>query len=131
MTFSKHHFKISAAGLAGLGLAVLALSVVYSREPRGYFGSYKMLPHDSGDVLHFTNGVVSWESCCGQEFLGTYTRSPEGAWLWHYSKKGGKKVYTNEFILRPSLLWLACTETKAPTNTWRFPRRLIPPSAID
>lgn len=122
--------KIAAISVGVVGLAITGLSVIFSLRPVGCFGSYKMLRHDPGDVLRFTNGVVLQETCCGQMDLGTYARSSDGTWIWYYST-GRKKVYTNEFILRPGLFWLTCTEVQTPTNTWRLPRRLFAPKEMD
>ena len=126
MRLSSRACKVAAISASAVCVVLFALSAVFQQRPIGLFGSYKMLPHESGDVLRFTNGVVSHETCCGQEFLGSYKRLPDRTWMWHYST-GKKKVYTNYFVLKPGLFWLTCIDAKEPTNTWRLPRRLFPP----
>ena len=64
-------------------------------------------------------------------YLGSYGRSSNGTWIWHYNKTGKKKRFTNDYILHPGLFWLTCTDATAPTNTWRFPRRLFAPKEFD
>ena len=85
--------------------------------------------HDSEDVLTFSNGVVTWETCCGDTPVGTIERLPDGAWAWHLVM-GKKKPTTNELVLRPGLFSLSCNETSSPTNVYRLKRRLSAPKKI-
>ena len=128
--FLSRHRKAAVVSACVFSLGLLGLSAVFSQKPIGRFGSYNMLGHDSGDAICFKNGLITNETCCGQVFVGTYERSSDGAWIWHYMI-GKKKVFTNDFILQPGLFWLTCTELKAQTNTWRLPRRLFAPKEMD
>jgi hypothetical protein len=131
MKFTPRFRKAAVVSAGVIILTVAGLSAVLNQKPVGCFSSYKMIPHDSGDVFRFTNGLVSHETCCGQMYLGGYGRSSNGTWIWHYNKTGKKKVFTNDYILHPGLFWLTCTDATAPTNTWRFPRRLFAPKEFD
>jgi hypothetical protein len=102
---------------------------VCSQKPIGYFGCSKLLPHDGTDVLHLTKGIATWETCCGDQIVGTYSRSADGLWIWR-CVLGKTKPETNEFILQPGLFSLTCIQRNSPTNVFRFPRRLSAPKEI-
>lgn len=129
MRLSPQVKRVALASTCLVGLALIAAALLCSRAPIGYFGSYKMLPHDETDVLHFTNGVVSWETCCGDETVGTYKRLRGGSWIW-VCVMGKKRPATNEIILRPGLLSLTCIEVSSSTNVFRLPRRFFAPKHI-
>jgi hypothetical protein len=145
MKLSPRALQIAAA-LVLIGIlvwVVAAITAPYRRQPSGYFSSYKLIAHDSADALHFTNGVIFHETCCGRSVFGTYRRSSAGSWISEnvYSKKvretnlNGltpmvvtKRVrFTNEVILEPGFLWLTLYTSDEPTNIYRLPRKLFLP----
>jgi hypothetical protein len=140
--------KRIAAIVACLAIPALVAATVYCRRaPIGYFGSWKMIPHDRDDVLHFTTGVVSHETCCGQEQLGTYRQMADGSWVWEtparrriratesFELMGVPQLknppFTNFSILKPGLLWLTVVSTNQPAKTYRLPRKFFTPKTID
>jgi hypothetical protein len=125
-------------GVAVLGVGALLLVVgelVAQRTPSGAWRSYRFVPHDPSDVMHFTNGTVRWFTC-GVSEEGTYRRTADGTWVWDYYRTpggamicGSKRVppRTNTFLLRPHLFWLTVIDASRPTNIYRLPRALGPP----
>ncbi len=129
MRFSPRAKRIVLASVSGSVLLLAVLSALCSLQPVGYFGSYKMLPHESGDVLQFRSGRVTWKTCCGTTPQGTYERLKDGTWAWHFVW-GRKRPETNEVILQPGLFAITCIERSNPTNRFRLPRRLFAPKEI-
>jgi hypothetical protein len=119
--------KVVFISVLTAALVLVVLSALFRQRPLGKFASYKMMLHDTGDVLRFTNGMVSWETCCGQQFVGNYEKSQHGEWIWHMRLSMGKKKppLTNDYILGPGLIWLTCKDASAPTNNWRLRRSLF------
>lgn len=126
MRLSPQVKRAAILSLCVVGLALVVLSALCGQRPIGYFGCYKLLPHASTDVLHFTNGIAILETCCGDETVGTYGRSSDGSWIW-LCVMGKKKPVTNEFVLRPGLFSITCIQRSEPTNIFRLPRRLSAP----
>jgi hypothetical protein len=122
--------RLSAAALV-LGPALLVLVVVLQRTPLGYFDSTTIMGHHAeDDVLSFSDGAVTWKTCCGDSATGTYSRSPDGTWLWQeiWGKKSPK---TNVCILRPGVFSLTCIDAARPERVWTLKRRLFPPRTFD
>lgn len=114
-----------AAAAFVLGLVLLAL--VLRRTPLGYFDSTTIMGyHADDDVLSLSGGAVTWKTCCGDSAVGTYSRSPEGTWLWQLIW-GEKNLKTNVCILRPGVFSLKCTDMDRPERVWTLKRRLFPP----
>src|SRR6478736_3391264 len=107
MRLSPQIKRVAIISLCVVCLALVVLSALCSQRPMGYFGCYKLLPHASTDVLHFTNGIAIWETCCGDDPVDTYSRSSDGSWIW-LCVTGNKKQVTNEFVLRPGLFSITC-----------------------
>jgi len=128
------------AAVAVLAIGVLSLVLgefIARRKPAGAWRSYRFMPHDRSDVMHFTNGTVRWFTCDVSE-EGTYYHSGDGTWVWdYYQTPGGAMIWgtpkrplpprTNTFLLRPHLFWLTVVDASRPTNIIRLPRALGPP----
>ncbi|MBL9144709.1 MAG: hypothetical protein JNM99_13600 [Verrucomicrobiaceae bacterium] len=63
------------------GIYAVAL-VSFSDEPKGRFASWDIFPHSPGDVIEFDHGTVSRLTCCGDSVWGSYSRRPDGVWIW-------------------------------------------------
>jgi hypothetical protein len=109
----------------------LALAVVLHQAAIGYLDSTTIMGHHADDdVLSLAGGTVTWKTCCGDKPVGSYSRSPDGTWLW-YDVTGKKNPVTNACILRPGVFSLTCVDTKRPERVWTLKRRLFPPRSID
>lgn len=127
MRMSPRKWKIGIGSLCAVGVAVAVGSIVCSRAPFGHFDSTILMGrHDSEDVLTFSNGIVTWETCCGDQPVGSCERLPDGTWAWHLVM-GKKKQTTNEIVVQPGLFWLSCYETSTPTKIYKLRRRLSAP----
>lgn len=110
---------------------VVAYAVAYigiRSEPSGYVASYSLLPHDKFDVIEFANGLVTQRTCCGDMPMGTYSRAPDGNWIWHYPN-GGKNPTTNDIVVRSGYLSMSFADTKDARlrfTLWRRVFRWIP-----
>ena len=123
--------KSLAAAAFVVGLVLLSLALVLHRTPLGYFDSTTIMGHHADDdVLSFSGGAVTWKTCCGDSAVGTYSRSPDGTWLWQVVW-GKKNLKTNVCILRPGVFSLKCTDTDRPERVWTLKRRLFPPRSFD
>jgi len=131
MRMSPRKWKIGIGSLCAVGMAVAVGSIACRRAPFGHFDSTTLMGlHDSEDVLTFSNGVVTWETCCGDTPVGSCERLPDGNWAWHLVM-GKKKRTTNELVLQPGLFWLSCYETNTPTNIYRLRRKLSAPKEAE
>jgi hypothetical protein len=93
-------------------------------EPLGAFHSYSIFPHDSCDLLTFSNGTVTLQTCCGDESWGTYRREGDGHWVWTW-RHGTKKPTTNTYIIQPGAFSITCTGTQSPSSSFTLRRRLF------
>jgi hypothetical protein len=133
MRVSRFQKKVAVAVLAVGALLLVAGELIARRTPSGAWRSYRFMPHDRSDVIHFTNGTVRWFTC-GVSEEGTYHRSADGGWIWdYYRTPGGALLWgspkrvpprTNTFVLRPHLFWLTVVDAARPTNIYRLPRAL-------
>ncbi len=130
---------LSCAALAALIVAM----VICQREPIGYFNSYKLMPHADDDVLHFTNGIVSYETCCGDTLEGYYRRTTNSTWVWDRTYRRKSKVtndiagviqistrtniFTNQLHLEPGLFGLTVVDDKGKRTVW-LRRAFFPPT---
>jgi hypothetical protein len=132
MRISSFQRKVAVAMLAVGALVLVLGEVIARRTPSGAWRSYRFIPHDRSDVMHFTNGVVRWFTC-GVSEEGTYHRLADNSWIWdYYQTPDGAMVWgkpkrplpprTNTFLLRPHLLWLTVIDSSRPTNIARLPR---------
>jgi len=118
--------RLAAAALV-VGLTLLAFALVLHRSPLGYFDSTTIMGHHADDdVLSLSAGAVTWKTCCGDSAVGTFSRSPDGRWLWQ-EVRGKKNLKTNVCILRPGVFSLKITDTDRPERVWTLRRRLFPP----
>ena len=122
-------------GLVAAGSVVafllISLGVALLRSPIGYFDSTAIIGHHSDDdVLSFSDGTVTWKTCCGDKRIGTYSRSRDGTWIWE-DVWGTKNPKTNVIILHPGLFSLTCIDTNSPERVWELTRRILPPRSID
>ncbi len=74
----------SVALAAGLAYGVMVIS--FTGDPVGKYASWEFYPHDPLDILRFEAGKVTLETCCGNEDQGTYSREPDGSWLWSWQR---------------------------------------------
>ena len=102
--------------------AVLAAGWLRS-SPSGHFHSYSIFHHDTCDVLTFSNGTVTLQTCCGDEAWGSYERAADGHWVWTF-RHGGKKPTTNYFVVQPGAFAITCTDTQSPSSSFTLRRRL-------
>ena len=137
MRISRFQKRVVLAVLAVGALSLVIGEVIARRTPSGAWRSYRFMPHDRSDVMHFTNGTVRWFTC-GVSEEGTYHRSADGTWVWDYFRTpGGAMIWgspkrplpprTKTFILHPHLFWLTVIDASRPTNIVRLPRALGPP----
>jgi hypothetical protein len=99
------------------------------RTPFGYFDSTTLMGHhDDDDILHFKKGAVTWETCCGNSAVGTFSRS-NGVWTWTFTT-GRKRPTTNTFSLHPGVFSLICIDAARPTNVFRLTRRVFSPASF-
>jgi hypothetical protein len=119
-TRTKHILWLTPLGVAG---AYAACLVSLRAEPSGYVASYSVLPHSSTDVLDFSRGTVTLRTCCGDEPWGTYTRSREGAWIWHLRQ--GKKSVTKEYLVHSNFLSMSFTDMQDPSSKFTLRRRVF------
>ncbi len=107
----------------------IALAIWLNRMPVGYFDSTSILGHhDKEDVLEVAYGTVTWRTCCGDTEAGTFSRQPDGQWIWNYTQ-GNKSRSRATVVIEPGLLWLACHEVGKPDKVWKLRRRLIAPDS--
>ena len=126
---SSRHVKTRTKRI--LWLTPLAIAAAYAvafvslrSEPSGYVASYSIIPHDSNDVLDFSHGIVTQRTCCGDESWGTYSRSPDGTWLWHI-RHGSKNHATNDIIVRPGFFSMSFADTQDPAIRFTLRRRVF------
>lgn len=93
-------------------------------EPGGEFHSYPIVPHDSCDLLTFSNGIVTWHTCCGDESWGSYQRETDGRWVWTWPHRG-KKPSTNYYVIQPGAFTVTCTDTQSPFSSFTLRRRVF------
>lgn len=101
-----------------------ALSARDYSVPSGYVASYSIFPHDPNDVLNFAHGTVTLQTCCGDEFWGTYSRSADGAWVWHL-RRGSKKPITREIQINSEFSSMSFIDLQDPSKTFTLRRRLF------
>ena len=113
-----------------LWLTPLAIAVAYSvalvgirSEPFGYVASYSVFPHAENDVFHFSHGLVTLETCCGEEMWGTYSRSADGDWIWHL--RHVTSTTTQEIRVRSGLFSMRFTDARDPSKEFTLRRRLF------
>ena len=107
-----------------IAAAYAAALVALRSEPSGYVASYSIYPHAGTDVFDFSRGNVTLRTCCGDEPWGTYSRSPDGAWVWHL-RRGTKKPVTREILVQPGFLSMRFTDLQDPSKTFTLRRRLF------
>jgi len=93
-------------------------------EPFGSFHSYSVFPHARCDLLTFSNGTVTLQTCCGDEAWGTYQREGDGRWAWTW-RRGTKKPTTNTYIINPGAFTITCTDTQSSSSSFTLRRRLF------
>ncbi len=98
---------LAAAVVGSAGLILRRLQAA----PTGRFHSYSVFPHDTCDLLVFSNGTVTLETCCGDEAWGRYGKGADGRWLWYWVHVG-KKPTTNIFLVQPGAFTATFTETQ-------------------
>lgn len=96
----------------------------FRAEPSGLVSSYSFFAHDPYDTLKFSRGLVTLQTCCGDEPWGTYSRATDGSWIWHVrphgrADRGGDVRVTSE-------LWaIRFTDLAAPAHIFTLPRRVF------
>ena len=108
------------AVVAACAVALLSLR----SEPSGYVASYSIYPHAGTDVLHFSRGTVTLRTCCGDEPWGTYSRSEDGAWVWHL-RRGTKKPYSRDILVQSGFFSMQFTEIQNPSKKFKLRRRVF------
>ena len=100
---------IPAAIVYGIAIAS------FSDDPAGKYSSYELFKHDFIDVVRFENGLVTLETCCGDEDFGTYHQDPDGRWVWVWSERSiderslgppTESDYLHTFIIQRKLFGL-------------------------
>ena len=112
-----------AAAILLVGIVCFAFAQLRA-APTGRYHSYSIFPHDSCDVLTFSNGTVTLQTCCGDESWGSYQRAADGRWVWTW-RHGGKKPTTNTYIIEPGVFTISCTDTQSPSSSFTLRRRLF------
>ena len=92
-------------------------------EPTGYVASYDFFPHSSNDVLIFSRGTVTLHTCCGDESFGTYSRSPDGRWIWHYTRESQPRAV--DIRVRSHLFSISLELPDNPSVTLSLRRRVF------
>ena len=112
-----------------LWLTPLSIATTYTvavvglrSEPSGYVASYSIFDHSITDVLDFSGGTVTLRTCCGNESWGTYSRSSDGAWIWHRRHESPTLV-SQELVVRPGFFSIHFAETQNPSSHFTLRRR--------
>lgn len=74
--------------------------------------------HDARDVLRFSGGLVTLETCCGDSPLGAYHQT-NGSWVWDY----GAARYT----VSPGVTCLTCRDIADSNSVFTLDRRFSAP----
>jgi hypothetical protein len=117
----------AVAWVASVVVVAVGASFVVSRlrsEPAGQLLAYPITGHDSGDVVVFSKGVVTLQTCCGNESWGTYATTSDGRWLWIWVA-GTTKPRTNMFFIEPGVFITTFTEAQN-VSSFSLRRRVLP-----
>ena len=90
-------------------------------EPYGYVASYSLFAHSENDVLNFSQGKVTLQTCCGDQEWGTCERASDGSWIWHLRGKGFVKLM--DFRVRSGPFSMTFTETGGQMEPFTLRRR--------
>ena len=85
MKLSKLILWVTCAAILLAVLYVVAL-VSFSDEPKGRFASWDIFAHSQDDVVEFDHGSVRHLTCCGDGPWGSYSRRPDGVWIWRVTE---------------------------------------------
>jgi hypothetical protein len=107
----------------GIAAAYAACLLGLRAEPSGYVASYSVFPHSTTDVLDFSRGTVTLRTCCGDQPWGTYSRSREGAWIWHLRTR--TKSVTKEYLVQSDFLSMSFTDVQDPSIKFTLGRRVF------
>ena len=100
------------------------LAARFHADPAGRFHSYPVIPHSYCDVLAFSNGTVTLQTCCGDESWGTYQRAPDGHWVW--TSVHGSKTLLKTNVYNIALGTFSATFTQKQTlSSFTLRRRLF------
>ena len=106
------------------GVYVLAVASMRS-EPSGYVASFSIFPHASNDVLNFSQGTVTLQTCCGDSSYGTYSRMPDGRWIWHLRMGTKNPPFAKEILVQSGFLSMSFADTQDPSIKFTLRRRLF------
>ena len=113
--------RYAGIALAGCALALLMARPLY-REPIGFFDAHPILGyHDTGDVLEFRTGGVTYHTWCGSSPLGSFGKDA-GRWVW--------RVPGSRWMLNPGPFAVTCTDLDLPTNRFVLIRRFWRPARV-
>ena len=113
-------------------LAYLVSAIGLSSDPKGKYSSYEFYPHSKKDVLRFADGIVTLETCCGNEAFGSYSRDSSGDWIWvhQYQRRPADPTKWHmtppqRFVLRRTLSSLQIEALDPPFVRLEMKRRLF------
>jgi len=95
----------------------------FRSEPSGCVASYDFFPHSSNDVLIFSHGTVTLHTCCGDESFGTYARSADGKWIWHYTREAQPR--SADIRIRAHFFSISLERPDDPSVTLSLRRRVF------
>jgi len=83
-----------------------------------------IINHSHSDIFDFSHGTVTLRTCCGDESWGSYTRLPDGQWIWHV------QIYQTappvmDFIVRPGPFSMSITDAADPSKHYVLRRRVF------
>jgi|688.fasta_scaffold306407_2 hypothetical protein len=106
-------------------VATYALALVSFRsEPSGYVRSTPAFLHASTDVLEFSHGSVTLRTCCGDQWVGTCSRSADGVWVWQMSHKPDAPAFKQLYV-RPGLFSMTFTDAANSSESYTLRRRVF------
>lgn len=108
----------------GIAAAYVVALVGLRSEPSGYVASYSVFPHATTDIFDFSHGTVTLRTCCGNSSWGTYSRSSDGAWIWHL-RYGTRRRTTREIRVQSGFFSMTFTVIEDPSVKFTLRRRVF------
>ena len=107
----------------GGGLTVVGAG--WRAEPSGHVAAYPDFSlHESRDVLTFSKGQVTLQTCCGDGPMGSYRRMEDGSWYWSYTAtRVTNASVVKGFVVKPGALGMIFIGKENSTDTHSLRRR--------
>ena len=125
------HKRIIARVCASLMTAILLtivgylISLLMHTKVDGIFHSYDIFKHDPCDVLNFSGGTVTLQTCCGDELWGTYEKSDDGRMRWTFRRGATVTSFDQVFVVQVNALSITCTPVDPLRKAFDLRRRLF------